>query len=269
MLQAPHTHAACRTTVLRVLPPGLNAQRYLNAMLAAIESDLGGRLPLGTSIVAADDRAGSGIATCYPFGNRTAVWCDPELTHSLARLVGSTALSAHEFTTRAVDMGAALRGIGLNRVLDGPLVNPRVDVGPLTIRTLDRHVDADVALTADLRAAVSDADAEEADFDVDHLDPHIVAAVESTPTGRDRLLAFASARLADSVPFDDIGIITHPAARQRGLGLACVHRLIELRQASDTPAMYRCEADNTGSDRIAQRLGFALVQTVGSVRFGA
>lgn len=247
----------------------MNAQLYLDAILTAIESDFGGILPLGTSIVAADDRAGSGSATCYPFGDRSAVWCDPEVVHSLERLVGPTALSAGDFVTRAVDIGASVRGIGLNRVLDGPLIDPRVDTSTVTIRTLDRDIDADVELIIDLRAAVSDADADEADLDVDHLDPHIIAAAESAPSDRGRLLAFASARLADTVPFDDIAIITHPAARRRGFGIACVHRLVQSRQASGTPAMYRCEAGNIGSDRIAQRLGFGLVQTVGSVRFGA
>lgn len=249
---------------------GPNAQRYLEQTRAAVEADLGASLLAGTSLVPADDRLGSRIATCYPFDGRTAVWCDPDVAEQLAPIVGPTPLSARDFVTSCTELGAEVRGIGLNRVLDGPPLDPHIELGACSIRSLDRNDAADVALIAAFRAAVSDADAEEAELDVDDLDPHIVAAIESTDDQHgERMLAFAGARLADSIQFDDIGVITHPAARWRGLGVACVHRLIESRRASDTPAMYRCEADNTGSGRIAERLGFDLVQTVGSVRFGA
>ncbi len=253
------------------VPPrlGPNAQRYLDTLLATVEADLGHTLPLGTTLVPAADRAESGIATCYPFGDRSAVWCDPDVVGRLAPVVVATPLSARDFVTRAVNLGAAVRGIGVNRVLDGPLLDPQIDLGGVTIRSLDRSLLSDVALITDLRGAVSDDDAEEADFDLDNLDPHIVGAVDLlSEQGGERLLACASARLADSVPFDDIGVIAHPAARRRGLGVACVHRLVESRVNSGTPPMYRCEADNTGSNRIAQRLGFGLTQTIGSVRFG-
>ncbi len=119
-------------------------------------------------------------------------------------------------------------------------------------------------------AAVGDDDADEAEFDVAKLDPYIVAAIDQTDeAAAERILSLAMARRAHSIPFDDIGVITHPGARRRGLGVACVHRLIELRAASSTPVMYRREAGNTGSNRIALRLGFDLVQTVGSIRFSS
>lgn len=248
--------------------PGPNARRYLEQVRDAIEADLGAPLPSGTTLVPADNRAGSRSASCYPFDNCSAVWCDPEIVERLAPIVGPTPLSAHDFVTSCVDLGAEARGIGLNRVLDGPALDPHVDVGSSTIRSLDRHNASDVALISALRAAVSDDDADEAELDVDDLDPHVVAAVEPTTNEfGERILSLAGARLSDSIPFDDIAVITHPAARRRGLGLACVHRLIESRRTSGTPAMYRCEADNIGSDRIAERLGFTLVQVVGSVRF--
>jgi GNAT superfamily N-acetyltransferase len=246
-----------------------NAQRYFETMLAAIEADLGHALPAGTTLVPAADRVGTGIAACYRFGDRSAVWCDPAALDRLAPFAGSHPVSAHDFVAQAMEVGAERRGIGMNRVLDGPVVDPQIDLGTLTIRSLDPEVASDVALIAALRSAVSDDDADEADLDLDHLDPHIVAVVEPAAGERhERLLAWAGARAAHAIPFDDIGVITHPAARHRGLGLACVHRLVEGRQSSGTPSMYRCEAMNHGSGRIAERLGFDLVQVVGAVTFG-
>ena len=252
---------------------GPNAQRYLDELTRAIEADLGTPLPPGTTVVPATGRSGSRHGTCYPFEGRSAIWCDPDIADRFAPVAGPTALSADAFVRAAVEHGAERRGIGLNRILDGALVDPQIDLGAASIRPLDRVDRRDVELIATLRAAVSDADADEAELDVEDLDPHIVAAIEVTSDGRgepvERILALAGARLATTIPFDDIAVITHPGARRRGLGASCVHALVEQRRPSGTPAMYRCEADNTGSDRIAQRLGFDLVQSVGSVCFDA
>ena len=247
-------------------PIGPAGRRYLATVLAAVEADLGRDLPAGTTLVPTADRAGSGGATCYPFDGRSAVWCDPALVEVLAPLTGAVPLSAYEFVDRAVGLGCVRRGIGLNRVLDGAPVDPLVPLDGLVVRTLDPDDADDVALVATLRAEVGDDDADDAELDLDDLDPHLVAVLEPAADGRPaRVLAFAGARPGDAVPFDDIAVLTHPDARRRGLGLAAVHALVEHRRPSGTPAMYRCEADNVGSARIGERLGFDLVQTIGAV----
>ncbi|MGC9523538.1 MAG: GNAT family N-acetyltransferase [Anaerolineae bacterium] len=58
--------------------------------------------------------------------------------------------------------------------------------------------------------------------------------------------------------FMDIGVLTHPAYRRRGLGSATVSALCEWCIEHALIAQYRCLVSNTGSYRIAENLGFGL-----------
>lgn len=59
--------------------------------------------------------------------------------------------------------------------------------------------------------------------------------------------------------FMDIGVLTHPDFRRRGLGKAAVTALCRWCIDHDIIAQYRCRVDNTGSRNIAARLGFNLI----------
>lgn len=66
--------------------------------------------------------------------------------------------------------------------------------------------------------------------------------------------------------FDDVGIVTTPTYRGRGLGRAAVGHLVRQQHNRGRLALYNCDVDNVGSDRLAESLGFTLAQTVASVR---
>jgi L-amino acid N-acyltransferase YncA len=114
----------------------------------------------------------------------------------------------------------------------------------------------------DLIAASDDDDVDEADLDPEHLDPTFTLLV--TPDGT--IAAYASARPHDLDPcFDDIAVLTHPAWRGRRLGALAVHEFIRHRRAQGHRALYRCNVDNVGSNRVADSLGLTLVMTIGAV----
>jgi GNAT superfamily N-acetyltransferase len=69
-----------------------------------------------------------------------------------------------------------------------------------------------------------------------------------------RLVAVASGyRLAG---FMDIGVLTHPAFRRRGLGRAVVAAICRWCGTRAVLPLYRCDAENAGSRGVAQAVGF-------------
>lgn len=79
----------------------------------------------------------------------------------------------------------------------------------------------------------------------------------------DRLVAVATGyRLTG---FMDIGVLTHPAYRRRGLGTATVSALCEWCLEQRLIPQYRCLVTNTGSYQIAEALGFGLTFTQESI----
>jgi predicted GNAT family acetyltransferase len=54
----------------------------------------------------------------------------------------------------------------------------------------------------------------------------------------------------------DIGVLTHPDFRRRGLGAAVVTALAKWCQVRGITAQYRYDARNTGSRRLAETLNF-------------
>lgn len=69
--------------------------------------------------------------------------------------------------------------------------------------------------------------------------------------------------------FMDIGVLTHPDYRRRGLGKTTVAILSRWCTEHDVIAQYRCRVDNVGSHNIAQALNFNLVFDQQSVYFVA
>jgi GNAT superfamily N-acetyltransferase len=112
------------------------------------------------------------------------------------------------------------------------------------VRRLDEK---DAAAMADLWAAVPQAEMEEADIGVDH-DVAFGCFREGA------LAAGASGfRMAG---FIDIGVLTHPDFRRRGLGKTAVAALCQWAIDRDELLLYRCRPDNKGSHRLAESLGF-------------
>jgi GNAT superfamily N-acetyltransferase len=243
---------------------------YFSALVDAVRT--AATRTLDGNIVLAPDasRAGGGSATSYPTPAGTIIWCDPAIVGVLSEVIGDaaeTAIASDDFVELAIAAGATLLGFGRNRVLEGALRHPRLDalaVG-LSVRLLDRESAADVALLADLASAASADDLDEADLDLDNLDPFYVGLLE-----KDRLAAYACGRPSEiNERFDDIGVLVHPSFRRRGLGAHVVGEFIERRGLADPDRLmlYRCTTENAASNAIAESLNFTLAHTIGAVRF--
>jgi GNAT superfamily N-acetyltransferase len=240
----------------------LPSERVVAAVRAAAESTLGRTVGDGTTIVADARRAGTGSASCFPTPGATIVWADPSVSERLAPLESARALSVHEFVGATETLGATPTGSGQWRVLDGALRPPVADTVELTMQ----HVGTDdlppVPLLARLIDECDDPDVEEADLDLERLDPLMTLLLAPDA----HVTVFAGGRphglLED---YHDIGVLTHPAWRRRGLGALAVHELV--RGHLGCSWLYRCDVDNVVSARLADSLGFSLVTTTGTVSF--
>jgi GNAT superfamily N-acetyltransferase len=239
------------------------AARLVSAVTTAAGEASGGELPPGTTVVASPTRDGSTLAVAYPLGERTVVWCAPGLATTLAPLNVPIALSNDDFTARAVELGGVYDGAGHQRVLPGPAPDPAVESSRLVV--LDRGVGDHRALIAAFVARCSDDDLDEAELSMESLDEAIVGVLGDDGA----LVSYASARPWVFDPgFDDVAVITRPDQRGRGLGAAAVAALCRRRQADGREMFYNCDVANTGSNRLAEAVGFELVYTVTGVSFG-
>jgi GNAT superfamily N-acetyltransferase len=240
----------------------LASECYLAALIDAGEVAHGRPLGPGTTLVVDPRRTGTGTATCYPTPHASMVMCDPGVVERLVPVESDMALSAREFVEAAQRLGATVVGYGHIRVLDGHLRRPDADLGDLVVRHFGADDGAPVSMLAALIAACEDDEVDEVELELDRLDPALSLVV--APDGT--IAAYASARpheVASSC--DDIGVLTHPAWRGRRLGALAVHELIGQFRTAGRSWMYRCDADNVGSNRVAESLGFTLVTTIGAV----
>ena len=242
----------------------LPSERYFASLLAAAETAHGRPLGPGTTIVVDPERVGTGSASCYPTPYTSIVWCDPSLLERLAPIESSKTLSAEEFIVATDALGAVLVGYGRIRTLDGDLRRPGADLGDLIVRHVGVGDAAPISMLDSLIAACDDDDIEEADLDLDHLDPTLTLLIAADGT----IAAYASSRPHDILAdFEDIGVVTHPAWRGRRLGALAVYEHVRRRRAEGRCWLYRCDLDNTGSNRVAETLGFTLVTMIGAVSF--
>jgi RimJ/RimL family protein N-acetyltransferase len=239
------------------------AGRLIAAITTAASTALGHELPEGTTVVGSADRTGSPMAVLYPLGERTIVWCAPELQERLAALNDPRPLDRDEFVERCVRLGGAVAGSGHLRVLSRPAPEPALD--PTRLISLNRDEADDRRLIAALVRECSQDDLDEAELALDQLDEALVAVLD-----RDGAIAsLAGARpwvFDDGV--DDVMVITHPAHRGRGLAAAAVAALSQRRQREGTTMFYNCDVENVGSNRVAEAVGFDLVFTVTAASFG-
>lgn len=112
---------------------------------------------------------------------------------------------------------------------------------------------ADAPLLADLQAACEARELELSKVNID--DPYIVGYFDGAA------LAGAGSLLIGEHDLYDIGVLTHPDHRKRGIGAAltaCLWREIDLRGGV---AQYVTIAENYGSVGVARRCGLALFMT--------
>jgi RimJ/RimL family protein N-acetyltransferase len=122
---------------------------------------------------------------------------------------------------------------------------------PFYVRQL---TDQDAEGMAALKHACDPDDVETADVEVDHD-----VAFGCFADGAEGAPLVAAATGYRLTGFMDIGVLTHPAFRRRGLGKAAVSALCEWSIArEDIVVQYRCDVANVGSHSIARGLNFTL-----------
>ena len=198
----------------------------------------------------------------YPLGDQTVIWCAPALARRLAPLERPTAITGDEFLAAAESLGGSLVGRGLNRVLIGePASVADQRYRPIE---LDRDAAADRQLLATFIDACSKDDLDEAELDLDELDPAILVLVDE----RGSIASYASGRSwAQDADFDDIAVITHPAHRGRHLGSIAVAEFVRRQRGRGRLALYKHDVENEGSNRVASRVGFEVMTSVVAVGF--
>lgn len=238
------------------------AERLRAAALAMAARDLGRELTDGTTVVPTADREGSTNAVAYPIGDRTIIWCAPDIAPRLASLNGPRALTADEFVAAAEALGGTFVGRGRCRVLNAEPRSPSHDGYDLVELDRDSAVDRQL-LGAFLEACPQD-DVEEAEIDMDELDAAIVVALAADGS----IASYASGRdWWMDADFDDIGVLTHPDHRGRRLGAVTVAEFAKRRVPAGRLMFYNCDVDNLGSNRVAESVGFELVVTVAAAKF--
>lgn len=115
----------------------------------------------------------------------------------------------------------------------------------------------DASALAELKQAVPADELEEADVELTHGD--VCGAWLD-----DQLVAVGSTY--DFRGFVDPGVLTHPTYRRRGLATAVIAHIVQRVLARDELMLYRCAAENIGSNKIAQALGFTRYVTVTGFR---
>ncbi len=202
----------------------------------------------GTDLIPEEALAGSGAIHIRRIGRRAIARLDPALLEiarrALARLPGPAALEpAH--------LAPVLASRAIRKVEEGRLLY----LFPPDFRPFNRPPDTkirqlaldDAAALAALQEACTPEEVEMGEVSVEDEIGFGCFAGES-------LVAVATGfRLTG---FMDIGVLTHPAYRRRGLGKAVVSALCAWCIAEPAIAQYRCDAANTGSYRIARALGF-------------
>lgn len=213
----------------------------------------------GTTAVADPHREGSRHVVCYQIDGHTLLPCDPTVVGT-ARTLNDDAVSLTDadFCEWVASVGgkilgrAIMKSIGTN---DLQLVEP---VG--TVHVFDWSKPADVELMQTFVDRCEKADLDAAEVDMANLDDMAVALLDEDGA----IQAYASSvDFEDGVPFGDIGILTLSGLRRGGWGRSTVSALMrEILTPAGIDPLYRCDPDNTGSDRLSAALGFELAASL-------
>jgi GNAT superfamily N-acetyltransferase len=219
----------------------------------------------GTVIAPDSDRDGSQMAVIYRIGELSLVWCDSTIADRVQMVADDTA----PFPTRGLAAWASANGgVYVGGAWSHLVVPDEIDVPPIppryTWRALDGDRVADRDLIEGLAARCDDEDIDEAELEMDDLDPLIIGALN----GEGRLVGEAGARPWDADEgFGDIGVLVDPSERRLGLGAGLVARLCGRQSGTRWLPLYRCNFDRAASRRLALSIGFQEVSSLEAVRF--
>lgn len=204
----------------------------------------------GTSLLPERKYDGDKIIALWYIGKHTFVQMDPAYFSQLEKLVKElptdTSLSGNHIETAWGRDAISSRDAGLTYYLFPQDLPSYLPAEPFSLRQLSA-ADAD-AMSA-LHAANTPEDVDEGYVEVTHqiafgcfLDEQLVAAA----SGYER------------TGFLDIGVLTHPEFRKKGLGKAAVGALCDWGVQNNMIAQYRHNTLNIGSQSVAQSLNFQM-----------
>ena len=211
----------------------------------------------GVTVAGEADRAGTGVVSAYLLGGHLLLRCDPSVVERCReRFTPDDEPTLEHFEAGVADAEERY-GRGLVHVVSDP---PAAAAG--IVRVLDA---ADRSDRAHIGALI-EADPEGAEFaeiELEALDEHMVGVPVD-----DGLGVFASERPWDIDPlFADVGVLTHPDHRRKGLAACAVSELCHRVWAAGRLPLYRCDATNLASKALAARIGFVEAATLSAVRF--
>jgi len=207
----------------------------------------------GRLVVEDEEFARSGDCYIYHINKLTVVRIAPSLAERVGLPDGrgrnSVSVGANELRSLVgegyqVDVGREF----LYYYLDPREFKPYAAAGDFTARRL--YPEDDNMHLLSLYYACTEDDLDEAEIYIDEPDPVIYGIFDEG-----QLVAYASHRYWEKI-IADIGVLTHPDYRSRGLGKAVVSELCEWCIQNGVVPMYRVYGDHTHSRRIPQALGF-------------
>jgi GNAT superfamily N-acetyltransferase len=219
----------------------------------------------GMTVVPEEARVGSRVASGYVYGRHFVIFTDPASADRLADFdPGSFEADSldpvERFGEFATSAGAEILGRGAMRVLQAGAPTP-VD----GVAIVDAEIDADVARIQALVDACTEDEVDDAAIEMDELDP-VIRCIEASPGGA--LIGYASAFPDEDFGGRwDIGVLTHPDHRRKGLGVRSVQCLVADLVADGQLPLYRHDLDNAGSAALATSLGFVTATRLIAARF--
>lgn len=204
----------------------------------------------GTSLLPEKKYEGDKIIALWHIGKHTFAQLDPAYFSSLDKLLknlpAQTSLTCDHIQEAWGKEMILSRDLGLSYYLFPPDLPNYIPPQPFSLRQLTK-TDAD-AMSA-LHDANTPEDVDEGFVEVDHqiafgcfLDNQLIAAA----SGYER------------TGFLDIGVLTHPEFRKKGLGKSVVGSLCNWANEHNIIAQYRHNIINTGSQHVADSLNFKM-----------
>jgi GNAT superfamily N-acetyltransferase len=199
----------------------------------------------------------------YHFGDQIVLRMDPAKVNWLnwpadmkSRKLGSDELSS------MIRKGYEIRHgeDGLNFYLDPDKFRPAPTIADIKTRPVDPV--ADDALLREFLASCTEAEVDEAEIYLNEPDAVIFGGFHDG-----RMVSYGGHRYWGK-NIADIGVLTHPDFRHRGLGKSIVSTLCEWCIANDVIPMYRVTADHFRSRKIAEALGFEMLVRVEVMHIG-
>lgn len=236
---------------------------YLAALWSSMELDPQQLDSPQTLIRSEPDRVESDMAVAYHLGPLTVIRTDPALADDVQELVSpDETLDAERFKAWATERGWLFIDGGDQHLIDSSGLRVAPIPAGAELQDLDRENADHRSLIADFVARNDPEDVEEAEVELDNLDPLIIGLVDGTGAVR----AMASGRVwDDEESFDDIGVLVDDELRGQGWGAAVVSALCQASFAAGRLPLYRCNWSRTASKALAMSLGFTLVAQVSAV----